>query len=241
MCDRRPSTPTYSPESSSPAGARALSRSPCSALADRRRLVGRRCRSGTTAADSSPPASAARAATAAFVNVKRAVGREHRIDGRADLLEPGRHDLVAACDQRLGHVLASRAGPSSCAFSHHRADHLVGEARHDPRRPERIVRPHVVEGRVGIFGLPFHRVERLRLEPADRRRHVGIVDQHPRPDVDAERRQRQPSGALLEDVFVAGPMALGVDGAAAEDRAEVEHVVLDPGAAVRRSPACRGC
>ena len=51
---------------------------------------------------------------------------------------------------------------------------------------------------------------------------------HPRPHVEAERRQREPARPLLEDVFVARPMALREDGAAAQDRAEVEHVVLDP-------------
>ena len=35
-------------------------------------------------------------------------------------------------------------------------------------------------------------------------------------------------GLLLEHVFVSRTVALGIDGAAAENGPEVEHVVLDP-------------
>src|SRR4029453_12475527 len=61
-----------------------------------------------------------------------------------------------------------------------------------------------------------------------------IIDQHPWPDVGTKSRQRQPPRPLLEDVFVARTMTLGVHGPAAEDGAEVEHVVLDPRSAAVR-------
>ena len=65
--------------------------------------------------------------------------------------------------------------------------------------------------------------------------------QHPRPHVQAERGERQPPGRVLEDVFVAGAVALREHGPAAQNRAEVEHVVLDVAAPVAASRAYRGC
>ena len=102
-------------------------------------------------------------------------------------------------------------------------------------RPERVVRPHVVERRVGVFRLPLHGIEASRFDASDRRRHVAdsplsSTAARTVPSV----AERQPAGPLLEDVLVARTMALRVDGAAAEDRPEVEHVVLDPRASVGR-------
>ena len=150
-----------------------------------------------------------------------------RIDGG----QPVRQHFVAPFDDGAGQVVRG-AGIRESRFLHDDADRFVAELRHDARGPERVVGAHVLERRVGIFGLPARRLERVRFKSADRRGHCWIVDVHPRPCVQSQRCEREPSRLLLEDVLVANARRLAGERAAAERRAEVEHVVLDVRASV---------
>ena len=94
---------------------------------------------------------------------ERAVGVEARVDDRVDGVEVDPADRVAALDQDVAEMLFRRR-VAVLAGAHRRADQLVGERHHPPRRPERIVGAQFHVGRGRRLRLPRRsdRTRRLR-------------------------------------------------------------------------------
>ena len=157
-----------------------------------------------------------------------------RIDERRHAVQPRRQHLALALDQHTGDVVGRlRIG----VLAPWRRSRRCRRARSGRRcAPPRRRLPAACCGRrgSGIRASTPRATKRLALEAAHRRGHVRIVDAHPRLEVEPERQAGQQAPAPLEDVLVAGAGPLRRVGAAAHDRAEVEHVVLHPPLAVGR-------
>ena len=105
------------------------------------------------------------------------------------------------------------------------ANQVVGECRHPPRGPERIVGAQLhVSGRRRLR-LPCPRIEAIAFEPSDRR-VLDIRDGVPRAQRKAERQQPPCRGVAVVEVFPAHVPDAGVV-RHSEAGADVLQIVAD--------------
>ena len=118
---------------------------------------------------------------------------EARVDDRIHLRQVDALDLLAALDQHIGEILLGRRIAELPGVDG-RPDHVVGERRDAPRRPERVVVAQLHVGGRRRLRPPFSRIEDLAFELADRR-VLDVVDGLPRAQPEPEGEEALPRRA----------------------------------------------
>jgi hypothetical protein len=86
--------------------------------------------------------------------------------GAVDRGQPMAADLISPLDQRLHEILLRSSIRQSTGLND-RPNILIRKSHDDSRGPVRIIGPHIVEGGVRVFRLPFFRIEMIGLKAAD--------------------------------------------------------------------------
>jgi len=119
---------------------------------------------------------------------------------------------------------------------HDGADAHVVEGGDNSRSPERIIGPHVLVRDFRVLGHPSFRIESVGGKASDGRqvRHRRLVE--PRTDVESKRQEGQQRRAPRQRVFPSGLRGVGETRGTAQQRSEVDDVVLEEAAATLAMP-----